>query len=125
MNLHEDDIQRLHEQRKYTEATFDKQLVYLSGGGLILTLGFVKEVIDLANCNFLFLLLGSWISFTLTLTFNLISHLTGKKYIDNYLSSEKIKGDWWSMLTSQLNFLCTFLFLLGVTLFIIFTFLNI
>jgi hypothetical protein len=49
---------RIHEYRKEASSQFNKQLVYLSSGGLILTIGFIKDIVNLstARCNTLLLL---------------------------------------------------------------------
>jgi hypothetical protein len=75
-------------QDMYKSATdeFDKQVVYLSGGGLALTIGFVKDIVKLSATAFLPFLLLSWLLFAATLLLNLWSHKASSASTDLFLS---------------------------------------
>lgn len=120
-----DEKDKLYKIRSYSEQTFDKLLVYLAGGGLILTIGFVKEVVNLSSAKTIYFLFLTWISFTISLTFNLISHKTSTTSVDSYLKNEYDKGDKWNKFTHYINFASIIVLFLGILLFIIFVINNI
>lgn len=47
-------ISTLYEIRKYSGEQYDKLIVYLSSGALVLTVGFVEKVVDLSKIKNLF-----------------------------------------------------------------------
>ena len=111
--------------RQYSEQTFDKQLVYIAGGGLILTLGFVKDVVDLSKSSSNWLLFLTWILLTLALTLNLFSHRSAKTAVDHYIKDNTTKGVFWNNVTDKLGIASAVSLFLGITSFIIFIILNI
>ncbi len=115
----------LLEIRKYSGQSFDKQLVYISGGGLILTIGFVKEIIDLSSSSCNFLLFTSWICFTLALTFNLVSHRTAINAVDYFFEENEKKSSSYDTYTDRSNRLSIFFLFTGITTFILFVVKNI
>ncbi|WP_045688155.1 hypothetical protein [Hymenobacter sp. AT01-02] len=72
------------ESYKLSSQEFDKQIVYIAGGGLALTIGFFKDIIAITPKEYLPLLFWSWVSFGITLFLNLFSH---KKATESYDSS--------------------------------------
>jgi hypothetical protein len=125
---------------------FDKQVVYLSGGGLVLTIGFVKDIVKLSATAFLPFLLLSWILFAATLLLNLWSHKASATSTDLFLSQvHYLKEQHLAGLTPEpgrltqlegaalakrrlvetLNSWCVWLSVSGVLSFIIFTAINI
>jgi hypothetical protein len=111
--------------RKYSESSFDKQLVYLAGGGLVLTIGFIKEVIDLDTAKSFAFLFLTWICFTLSLTINLFSHKSSTKSVDLYIKENYGDGEKWNKYTRWLNHISILFLTSAIVLFIIFVFLNI
>jgi len=99
--------------------------VYLSAGGLVLTIGFVKEVVLLETASYLPLLFATWIALILVLTINLLSHKSTSRALDFYLEYDFTRGKRWDGVTRYLNLSSTFLFLVGVVSFIFFVILNI
>jgi len=125
---------------------FDKQVVYLSGGGLVLTIGFVKDIVKLSATAYLPFLLLSWILFAATLLINLWSHKASAASTDplitqvRYLKEchlEGVEPDKERItnletetarkrkLVSWLNAACVWLSVLGVLSFIVFTAINV
>lgn len=125
---------------------FDKQVVYLSGGGLVLTIGFVKNIVKLSATAYLPFLLLSWILFAATLLLNLWSHkasaastdplITQVRYLKEcHLEGVEPNGERIASLenataekrklVSILNATCVWLSVLGVISFIIFTAINV
>lgn len=125
---------------------FDKQVVYLAGGGLVLTIGFVKDIVKLSATAYLPFLLLSWILFAATLLLNLWSHSASAASTDLFLSQVQcLKQQHQEGLPPEseranqlgkdamrkrklvqiLNSLCVWLSVLGVVSFILFTAINI
>lgn len=63
-----------HQRQKEAGQEFDKQAVYIAGGGLALTLAVAKDFTAFVGKQYFVLLLLTWLFFALTLLFNLISH---------------------------------------------------
>ena len=62
------------ELHKLSSQEFDKQVVYIAGGGLALTLTFAKDIAAVTNSFFIPLLLLTWLCFAAALLINLFSH---------------------------------------------------
>lgn len=58
-----------------SEGDFEKNLVYLSAGSLVLSIGFVEKVVPMENAKYLEFLIISWSFIALTLLLNLSSYL--------------------------------------------------
>lgn len=70
-------IDSLKKDEDYAVEKFDTLIVSLSSGGLVFSVGFVKDVIkDFHKVDLLWLKV-CWIFFTLSLICSLISHVTG------------------------------------------------
>ena len=80
------------ETYKSSNQEFDKQLVYIAGGGLALTIGFVKDIVSITKAIHLWLLLSTWICFVVALLFNFLSHKFSAEAADDlmdYLNHHK------------------------------------
>jgi hypothetical protein len=62
------------EMHKSSAQEYDKQIVYISGGALGLTLTFAKDIVTVTGSHFILLLILAWIAFAVSLLCNLISH---------------------------------------------------
>ncbi|WP_046247091.1 hypothetical protein [Hymenobacter terrenus] len=62
------------ELHKLSSQEFDKQVVYIAGGGLALTLTFAKDIASVTNSFFVPLLLCTWLFFAGALLINLFSY---------------------------------------------------
>jgi hypothetical protein len=71
---YEELITENHQRQKEAGQEFDKQAVYIAGGGLALTLAVAKDFTAFIGKQYFVLLLFTWLFFALTLLFNLISH---------------------------------------------------
>jgi len=123
--VEEDEREQLIKIRSYSEQTFDKQLVYLAGGGLVLSIGFIKEIIDLSTSTYNPLLYISWICLCLCLLFNLLSHKSSSRSIDEYLKEKYNKGNQWNNRTSKLNNTSIGFLIIGISTFVLFILYNI
>lgn len=99
-------------------------IVYLSGGGLVLTIGFVGDVIKFETSTAQWLLLTTWICFTTSMITILFSHRSSLKSIDLELIGKDKKSDFWDRITKFLNWVGLLSFILGVILFVIYVMLN-
>lgn len=114
-----DYLKILYETRKYAGEQYDKLIVYLSSGALVLTVGFIENVVDLSRTNDLFLLYSSWICFSTSLIIILISHRTSLLSIDLEIK-EKKTSDFWNTMTDILNWLSMIALVIGIISFITF-----
>jgi hypothetical protein len=71
---YEELITENHQRQKEAGQEFDKQAVYIAGGGLALTLAVAKDFTAFVGKQYFVLLLLTWLFFALTLLFNLVSH---------------------------------------------------
>ena len=115
-----DYLKILYETRKYAGKQYDKLIVYLSSGALVLTVGFIENVVDLSKINDLFLLYSSWICFSTSLIIILISHRTSLLSIDLEIKGKKKTSDRWNAVTDILNWLSMIALVIGIVSFIIF-----
>lgn len=115
----------LQEYRKYAGTEFDRLIVYISGGGLVFTAGFVKNIIDIKNCTNTALLKATWILFTISLIVMLLSHLSSKKSMDLEIKGHIKPSDQWDFITRLLNFSALVSLITAIVLFIIFLINNI
>lgn len=123
LNSHEKSRERALENRKNAEIEYDKLIVYLAGGGLVLTVGFVKDLTKAAKTTDVGWLLGCWICFALGLLVNLLSHALTRMASDALLTDAPN----WKKLDNQVNWanwLCLILVGLGIFAFLIFVFIN-
>ena len=116
---------KVQKDRNYSSDQFDKQLVYLSAGALVLTIGFVKDLVVITNETSTTLLIISWISFTLSLIAMLLSHRSSVYSMDYELDGKSKKSDDWDLITKFLNWVSTLSLIIGIILFIIFISKNI
>jgi hypothetical protein len=117
-------IDELLKIRNYAEEQFDQLLVYFSAGGLVLTVGFVKEVVPLDSAICKPCLLGCWIMFACSLILILLSQRYTVKSVDARLIN---KNDEWAKFenkTKTLNKLSFWSLIFGVAFFIIFICIN-
>lgn len=123
LNSHEKTQERVLVQRKSAEEEYDKLIVYLAGGGLVLTVGFVKDLTKAAETRQVGWLLGCWITFAAALLVNLISHILARLAADAFLVNNPKweKLDRW---VSNSNWIALILVGIGVLAFIIFVFQN-
>jgi hypothetical protein len=123
LNSHEETRQRVLEQRKSAEEEYDKLIVYLAAGGLVLTVGFVKDLTKAAETHQVGWLLGCWITFAAALIVNLASHALSRMAADAFLINQSN----WSRLDRLVmwaNWVALILVGLGVVAFLIFVFQN-
>ncbi len=115
---------KLLELREYGEQQFDKLVIYLNSGALVITLGFIERIIGNGLPNFAWILFLSWSLFALSLLFNLYSHRITVKTIDLYLLENDKESDRYNKQVDNLNKASFWLFATGTKAFIIFAIIN-
>jgi hypothetical protein len=127
----------------YSIEQYDKLIITLSSGGLVLTVGFVRDIVKITPCTDTTNLQISWCLFTAALIISLLSHITSylaNKYEIDYTNEEinclkkkeefKIKGfnikkisflkKFFNSGTIILNVLSSVSLAIGIILFVIF-----
>ena len=115
----------LLEMRDYAQEEFDKLIVYLNSGALVLTIGFVKDITKITEDTDTTLLICSWSSFVCSLLLILLSHKTAILATDFELKEKEITSDRFDTLTSILNWVSFIILMIGIILFITFITKNI
>ena len=90
----------LLEMRDYAQEEFDKLIVYLNSGALILTIGFVKDITKITEETDTTLLIWSWSSFVCSLLLILLSHKTAILSTDFELKDKETISDRFDTATS-------------------------
>lgn len=117
-------LDEIAKARAYSEETFDKLIVYLSSGGLVLTVGFVKDIIKLSDASNKILLYLTWIGFVLALLSNLLSQKTSKITMDSILMGNEQKEKSFTRITEFCNWSSLILFIVSIILFVLFVLIN-
>lgn len=123
LDSHDKSRERALDNRKNAEIEYDKLIVYLAGGGLVLTVGFIKDITKAAKTTDVGWLLGCWICFALALLVNLVSHALTRMAADALLTDAPN----WKKLDKKVNWAnwtCLILVGLGIFVFLVFVFLN-
>ena len=124
----------LYESKLKSEDDFEKNLVFLSSGALVLTISFIGTVIPLKSSAHIWILLLSWLFLTITLLISLISQFLSKIYaeksideIDEDLIIETISSNIVkrNKTINCLNFVIIAFFFFGIFFLFIFATINI
>ncbi len=108
----------LYETRRYAGEQYDKLIVYLAGGALTLTVGFIEKIVDLSKIKDLSLLYLSWICFSASLIIILVSHRTSLLSIDIKIKGKEKISDVWSIVTDILNWTSMAALVIGIISFV-------
>ncbi|NGP88021.1 hypothetical protein [Fodinibius halophilus] len=114
----------VREIRDYAQEEFDKLIVYLSSGGLVLTVGFVKDLVDLNSAVWKPLLILAWTGFVASLFLILSSHKSAIKAMTLELDKKEEQSDAQDETTRSLNFWSFTSLIIAVILFIVFITIN-
>ena len=130
---YDDRTKQLYEIRKDAETQFDKLVVYLAAGGLVVSISLVKDIIgEYTSPINKWSLVLSWILFTCSLIVNLISFISARFAVDQAILSQQAKNDRlfntkinFDKVTRILNWSALFFLLLGLVFLVIFSISNI
>lgn len=110
-----------------SQETFEQQLSYISAGCLVLSIGYVKDVVkDIGKAGCRSLLMIGWVLMVSTLLLNLISHLLAEKFYSKSISEinrsvfDPVKSDKRFKEITRINWICVYTLILGILLIIIF-----
>jgi len=112
----------LQKQRDYGQEQFDKLIVYLSGGAIALSVGFVKDLVGEASPSETYFLKLAWGAFASALCLNLLSHKTSVIDVDSELKGKNALSSFWGMTTEIFNWLSFIAFIGGVVCFVAFAY---
>ncbi len=115
-------LKNVRKDRSYSAEQFDKLIVYLSGGALVLTVGFTKDIVKINENTNTILLITSWTLFVSSLLLMLLSHKTSIIAMDCELNGKEKRSDNWDIVTEILNWTSTLSLFAGIITFIIFTY---
>ncbi|MBN2597592.1 MAG: hypothetical protein JXR82_12490 [Marinifilaceae bacterium] len=116
---------RIHEYRKEAASQFNKQLVFLSSGGLILSVGFVKDIVEIKSASSIWLLALAWTLFVISLLSNLFSYQSTMKAMDLELDDKCEDSDKQDQTTKVIDYISIGSLITAITVFILFVALNI
>lgn len=139
----ESHIEKANSNLKYSIDRFDILIISISSGGLVFSMGFVKDLLSAKSNIDFFLLKISWILFAFSIVFNLLSQVTGYyankydiKVTKNIIRKEKGKhiiGDQVRLefiensmnnLTMTLNATSLFFLISGISIMVVFMSIN-
>jgi len=119
-----DYLSTVRKMRDYAQEQFDKLIVYLSSGGLVLTVGFVKDLVDLSEANWKCLLILSWAGFIVSLILILLSHRSAIKASTLELKGLSDESDNQDQKTERLNLFSFTILIAAVIVFVVFISIN-
>jgi len=106
--------------RLETEKQFEKLIIYLASGGLLLTITFTEKLNSIENGKHQFWLAYTWLMLAASLTIGLFVNFISVKSIDHILREENIEGYNKNKLVEYLQGLTIVTLLYGVISFVIY-----
>lgn len=116
---------RLLDVRFYSAQNLDKQIVLINGGALILSMGFIEKIVIMSEGRLVWILIGSWCFFTISLVVNLFSHNQSINAVDARILGEDNEADINNRRTKCQNNFSILAMMLGMVFLIIFISINI
>jgi hypothetical protein len=110
--------------RDYSEEQFDRLIIYLSTGALVITIGFVKDILDLTKAIDKSFLIKSWVCYILAILLMLLSHRVSVISMNYELKDQEKVSDRWDILTKILNWASFLSLIIGIILFLLFLIKN-
>ena len=105
---------------EYSSEQLDKAIVYISGGSLALSIGFVEKIVKITNSTDTTILKLSWIMFISCLVVNLLSHFSSIIGANCVLNKNEGCGIFFNIISWILNSVSILLILTGLVLFLVF-----
>ena len=99
---------------------FDKQLIFLSSGALVLSMGFVKDIVKITPTTDTSHLVCAWILFACSLVCNLLSYRSSFYAMHFELKNYHKTSDVFDYFTEGLNWLSFLTLIVGIVKFILF-----
>jgi hypothetical protein len=127
----EDQYNELRVIKEKSEDDYEKNLVYISSGTLVLSLTFIEKIVPLQGSTVVWFLIDSWIFLSVTLLLNLISHQISSKHHDDCMriySTDREAGDKLALQCSKimrrLNWVTSSTLISGIFLLVLFCSIN-
>lgn len=114
----------IHKYRHEASSQFNKHIVYLNSGGLILTLGFTKDIVHIETAACKWMLILTWVLFSISLFLNLISYKSTMKAMDSELDGNIEESDCQDTTTIQIDRYSISCLGIAIILFVIFISIN-
>lgn len=118
----------LYEMYKDSSKQFDRNVLYIASGALVLSLNFIKEIVDFNNVQCKPLLVISWLIFVLVIIISLVSHYFSMRAINQKMNTIDDDNDANSILLNNivesLNIVMIILLPLALVFLMLFTYLN-
>lgn len=118
--------------KEKSEDNFEKNITYISAGGLALSLTLIDKIVDIEVSSFKLILILSWIFFTMSLLVNLMSHYISSYYHDLVINELDEKDpdvfkniDKRNSMMRKINVINVFILILGIMLLVTFSSINI
>jgi hypothetical protein len=118
--------------KEKSEDDFEKNITYISAGGLALSLTLIDKIVNLGNSIYKPILIISWTLFTISLLTNLISHYISSYYHDKSINEIDKKNpdileniDRRNQILRIINITNVVLLILGIAFLVVFTSINI
>lgn len=125
-------IERLIESKRYSTTQFDKNVLLLASGALVISVGFLDKTIPLDIAIVLWILFVGWILLVLTILSSLLSHFLSMKAVNKMIGAiqdetDEDLNDLHKRLNkpvSTLNWISIILLILGILAIVVFTIIN-
>ena len=128
MNDKDKYLKDLFEDLKYSVSKFDSQTLAISGGALVFSLTFIKNIVPFSDAIHIWLLYISLALFIFTISFGLLGHYLSIRQISNSIDSvseekyDELKPDKW---IPKINASLIISIALGIILMILYCVINI
>lgn len=120
--------QSLYEMYKESSKQFDRNVLYIASGALVLSLTFIKEIVDFKTVQCKPLLVISWSLFVVVIIISLISHYFSMRAINQKMKTIEDDNDPTTSLLNSIvegmNIIMIILLPLALLFLMIFTYLN-
>lgn len=80
MGFTQEQIEALAKIKEKSEDDYEKNLVYIAAGTLVLSMTFLEKIVNLSESSAVPILIGSWVLLAFTLLGNLVSHQLSSAY---------------------------------------------
>lgn len=80
MGFTQEQLEALAKIKEKSEDDYEKNLVYIAAGTLVLSMTFLEKIVNLSESSAVPILIGSWVLLAFTLLGNLVSHQLSSAY---------------------------------------------
>jgi len=84
-NIEKENREMIQSLKEKSDDDFEKNLVLITSGTLVLSMSFIEKIVPLTNATWLWTLICSWIALVTSLLLNLISHRLASRHSLKYI----------------------------------------